>query len=243
MALLNEADDFFDHETSKRSIEKKSDVCEHRDTEVEEGVCICCDCGCEVKKIDFDAEWRRYGDAGNKDTSRCHKQRESIKNKDAIDKIFQEASLTTIPDNIRQEVWRRYSTIIGENTTRNKKRKSKLAACVLYVCREKGEIMTAGDLAERFGITQKEMSSGITDYLSKFPESRVLSPRPRDLVKRAMDLIGVDKCWLQDIRALADKLDNTNTTLNHSGPDSVAAAIVYLFLLRNKNILSELGVP
>jgi transcription initiation factor TFIIIB Brf1 subunit/transcription initiation factor TFIIB len=216
--------------------------CPHDDTEMVDGICICCECGCEVKKIDFDAEWRRYNDSGNKDSSRCHKQKVSAKNKDVIDKVFQEASLTEIPDNIRQEVWRRYTSIIGENTTRNKKRKSKLAACVMYVCREHELIMTASQLAENFGITRKEMSSGITHYLQNFPESRTLHPRPRDLIERMMKSIGVDKVWLPDILSLADSLHNASATLNHSGPDSVAAAIVYLFLLRNKPVLDNLGV-
>jgi transcription initiation factor TFIIIB Brf1 subunit/transcription initiation factor TFIIB len=225
-------------------VDENTHFCSHSNTEVENDISICTECGCEVKLIEYEAEWRYYGNSDNrttKDPSRCHVQKESIKNKTSIDKVFSDAGLNII-DSIKREVGTRYTKIVGDNTARGRKRKSIIAACLLYVYRDNGDIRTSEEIRKLFDLSQREMSDGISRYFKTFPQARLISLKPCDFIPRVVKLVGMREDDVADIKNIAMKLYNTNQILNHSGPQSVASAISYMYVRMQPGYLEELGL-
>lgn len=216
-----------------------SNDCKHENCFEADGLNICKECGCEVDKLDFQPEWRYYGASDNrssKDPSRCHRSKESTRG--GIDKVFQDAKLGYLPQAIRKKAEQKYKAIVGNETVRGKKRKSIVAACLLYTFRDEGDIRTSDEIRKMFigagrlreCLTKQEMSDGLRRYLHVFKEDRNQYVRPSDLIKRTMHLCKINFSHYKYILRIAKTLEGVDSVLNRSSPQSVASAIVYLYL-------------
>lgn len=217
--------------------------CDHPTYFQEDGLFVCKSCGCEIEKLDFQQEWRYYGSTdskSSKDLSRCHRTKEDTKG--SIDKVFQDAKLIHIPLAIRKATEDRYKTIVGCGTVRGAGRKSIVAACLMYVLRDEGDIRSCDDIRHLFGLTRQEMSSGLSKYHAVFKEDRTKSIRPIDLIRRILHLTKIDISHYKPILKIANLLDKVDPILNRSSPQSVASAIVYLYLCLSPDLKEELGL-
>ena len=217
--------------------------CEHKNSfETDDGVNVCKDCGCEITIIDFQPEWRYYGVSDNritKDPSRCHRSKESTRG--GIDKVFQDVKLGHLPLAIRRRAEQKYKKIVGDDTVRGRGRKAIVAACLLYTFRDEGDIRTSDEIRSLFGLTKQEMADGLTRYHASFPEDRVKNIKPADLIRRIMHLSKIHFSHYKHILHIAKKLEGVDATLNRSSPQSVASAIVYLYLCLSPEIKNMMG--
>ncbi len=225
--------------------------CKHKVYFEVEGVNICKDCGCEVEKLDFQPEWRYYGTSDNrssKDPSRCHRSKESTRG--GIEKVFQDAKLMHLPQSIRKKAEEKYKTIVGNETVRGRKRKSIVAACLLYTFRDEGDIRTSDEIRKMFkgttghrnALSKQEMSDGLRRYHSVFEVDRTQHVKPLHLIKRIMHLTKINFVHYKYVLRIAKCLDGVDPVLNRSSPQSVASAIVYLYLCFNPGVKSSLNL-
>lgn len=220
----------------------EEEECEHAIHFEVDGINICKACGCQVELLDFQPEWRYYGASDNRssrDPSRCHRSKESTRG--GIDKVFQDAKLGHITLAIRKKTEQKYKQIVGGETVRGTGRKAIVAASLLFTFREVGDIRTADEVGGLFGLSKQEMSFGLTKYHAKFPESRLDNIKPSDLIRRIMQLTKVDMTHYKNILRISKCLDKVDTTLNRSSPQSVASAIVYLYICLTPEIKKAAG--
>lgn len=231
------------YEAIKTVIETPDDDCEHKTCFEAEGINICKDCGCEVELLDFQPEWRYYGASDTRssgDPSRCHRSKESTRG--GIDRAFQDSKLGHLPLSIRKKTEQKYKKIVGNETVRGRGRKSIVAACLLYTFRDEGDVRTADEVRSMFGLTKQEMSSGLTRCHATFPEYRTSIVKPSDLIRRIMHLTKIDISHYRHIIRISKCLESVDATLNRSSPQSVASAVVYLYICLTPEIKEELGI-
>lgn len=225
--------------------------CPHEICFEADGTNICKSCGCEVEKLDFQPEWRYYGASDNRtsrDPSRCHRTKESTRG--GIEKVFQDAKLMYLPQATRKKAEEKYKKIVGQETVRGRKRKSIVAACLLYTFRDEGDIRTSDEVRKMFGgatgnrdvLTKQEMSDGLRRYHSVFKGDRTQCIKPSDLIRRTMNLTKIPFGHYKYILRIAKCLDGVDPVLNRSSPQSVACAIVYMYLCFNLDLKASLGL-
>jgi transcription initiation factor TFIIIB Brf1 subunit/transcription initiation factor TFIIB len=243
----NELFDFFPDEIDigrlKAEVLESDPECDHEDFFEEDGRGICKRCGCEIESLDFQPEWRYYGSSDNrsyKDPSRCHRSRETTRG--GIDKVFVDAGLGSLQQAIKKKTEMKYQKIVGDETVRGNGRKAIVAACLLYVFRDDGDIRTSDEVRHLFGLSKCDMSIGLTKYFRAFPGDRTKHIHPSDMIRRIMNLVKIDISHYKGILRIAKCLENADDTLNHSSPQSVASAIVYLYLCLTPTLKESLGM-
>jgi transcription initiation factor TFIIIB Brf1 subunit/transcription initiation factor TFIIB len=204
-----------------------------------DGLSLCLDCGLEANSITYEAEWRKYSDAdgrASKDTSRCNMYKSNAK---SIDNVVEKLDL---PEAIKADVQARYNKIANGKTFRGKCRAAVVATCLFYIYIHRGDFRTNDDVRQMFpNVQKKDMSQALTKYLSVFSEDRTFSMEPVHLLKRFMFLLNIDvSTYYDEIRKLFHYVKNRSQTLVHSNPQSVAAAIIYLYLLMNPKLMKRL---
>jgi len=225
----------------KHGVDISSGECKHENKyEDDSGLFVCSDCKAEFDVMNFDQEWKYYSDCGGsiKDPSRCHKMKPNGK---SIEKVFQELQWD-IPHAIVVHVEAKYNKIIGNETIRGKRRKAIIAACLLFAYREFAEHRTSDFVKNIFGLTKKEMSSGLTSYYNAFPEARTMTERPENLLKWILTLTGIDQSHYRKIVHICRFMENSSILLKRSSPQSVASAVVYFYLCLNPEYKEELGL-
>lgn len=206
--------------------------CDHSKLEQDsedDSTLTCPICGCLVERITFNPEWKSYADG--KDISRC---KETSSPSASILKSFFQGDLGKLVkiDIIRKETEAKYLQVTGNEMIRGKKRKAIAAACLLYAYHDHRDMRTAEEVRKMVGISKKDMSFGLTTYNVKIPSHRSVSIRPKDLIKRIMIKIDLDLSLLPSIVEIADQVDTLDDVLSRSAPQSVAAAIVYFYIVR-----------
>lgn len=240
--------EFFGNPDSVQNIKSKIkettfDQCEHASCFDEKGISICKNCGCEVEQLDFEPEWRYYGTSDNrisKDPSRCHKSKEPIKGN--INKVFEDAKLTELPQAIKKMTEKKYKIIVDGDTVRGKGRKARVAACLLHVLREEGDIRTSDDIRNMFALTKQQMSEGLTVYYTAFPKDRTQHANPSDFIRKVLQQIRLDFDHYKYILKIAHALNKVDQVLNRSSPHSVASAIVYLYICLHPELKEKIGL-
>lgn len=198
------------------------------------GLRICEDCGIEETTLEFDSEWKYT----SRDTSRCHRTKSNTR---SIDKVFDE-SKADVPEAIRALTEKKVKKIVGDETVRGKGRKAIVAASLLHVYRAQGDIRTSDEIRTDFNLSKKSMSAGLRKYYEKFPDDRTKHVQPEDLIRRILILTNIPLSHYRKIVHIAKYLENSSRLLNHSSPQSVASAIVYLYLCMNPELKNSLDL-
>lgn len=220
----------------------EEEECTHSEFFEKEGLNICKFCGCEIGVLNFQPEWRWYGATDNrisKDPSRCHKSKENVRG--GIDNVFTKAKLQNLPQSTRKKTEQRYNQIVEGRTVRGNGRISIVAACLLYVFRESGDIRTADEVRNMFSLSKRDMSDGLSKYHTKFPKDRTQHITPSDLIKRLMQRSKIDFSHYKYILRMAKCLNNVDSVLNRSSPQAVAASIVYLYICLKPELKKDLS--
>lgn len=220
---------------SNNEYAKISEECEHAKFLEEDGVRVCRMCGKQLKKLDFDQEWKWHGDGGV-DASRCHKPK--TQNKGNLDKLYQDYKIS-ISDAYKKKIDQFYQQIVGESTVRGKGRRAIVAASLFYTYADDQDFRDSSEIRELFDLDKSKMSDGINRFLTTFAKYRTLIITPKDLINRAMIRAGIPMCHYQDVLKLEAALKGK---FPNSSPLSVASAIVYLFLCSKPELKKQLGL-
>jgi len=211
--------------------------CKHEYSIEEDGISICEECGIQTEIASYDPEWRMYSDSkSTKDPTRCHKIKSTVKTIDSVVESLQ------LPESIKMATEEKYRLVVGNKTSRGTGRKGIIAACLLYSYRDMNDYRTQDEVRQIFGLSKKDMSAGLTKYYEKFPQDRITHVKPENLIRRIMSQAEIDEKHFHSIKALTKYLDGTSSLLNRSNTQSVAAAIVYLYLCINPDYKKTSGL-
>lgn len=225
----------------KKILPMENKKCKHKKFFDEEGLRICCRCGKQLEFLTFEPEWKFYNSTDSNystDTSRCHKSKIA---KGGIDKVFQ-ASRVNVPEAYKKQTEEKCKQIVNGETVRGRGRIAIVAASLLHVFRENGDCRTQDDVRHMFNLEKNKMSDGMTKYFETFPKDRLICITPSDLIRRTMKLTGVDFIHFPNILKIAKQIENTSFLLEHSCPQSVASAIIYLYLCTIPEYKREKGL-
>lgn len=226
----------------KKEIKDQKIACTHENAyEDGNGLYVCKDCNTEIDIPSFEAEWRYYNNsdsASSKNPSRCHRNRNQDCN---IAKDFEKKNIQ-VPESIRKHVEVKYQKIVGTQTVRGKCRQAIIAACLFHTYQYFGEYRTSDYIRNKFDLSKKNMSAGLTRYYEVFTEDREKNIKSEDLLVWLLTLTGVEKKYYQDIVQISRYLENSSKLLKRSSPQSVAAAVIYFYLCLNPEYKSKLGL-
>ncbi len=217
---------------------QSTNECLHGDTFIDNNMIYCNNCGCEVKRIDYEIDGGIFGAEGDVDYVNIPKEKE----KNNVKKVFDECNILNVDMKVRHITENKYKEIIGTTLLRGKTNKSIIATCLYYAYEEVGQSRTMDEIRNMFDLTKREMSKGMTMYQEKIPESRIATVTPIHLIRRILEQTGIDICHLPNILKIAKSINNTDEILNSSTPQSVAPAIVYLYLFLIPDYKEEKGL-
>ncbi len=196
--------------------------CEHLTTDVCSGGIVCLDCGLVINKLDYSFDKTD----GN---SRC--QHRSAQTR-GIDDVFLRSGLE-IDCKTKDQVDKLYRAVVRREKVRSASRDALVAICYRFHLFKNGDCRPLSDMGKIFGVRRKYLSASLTKYYKVFPQDRVLYARPSDLVKRTLDLQGMDHIHLEPIQRMCHLVQNKSKKLNRSTPQSIASAMVFIYMKRH----------
>lgn len=211
--------------------------CAHENHILSEGYRVCVECGMTFENVSFDKDWKYYNQSF-KDPARCHKAKSTQRN------MYNDVKGMQFPDSIVESANEKYQEIISDGSIfRGERRKAIVVACLFFAHIEHGNPIPVKDLASQFKLRMKKVSEGLTIYTGKFPDLRNQYIEPKHLIKRIMIEVGINnRSHYLQIQKLCEKLENTSELMNSSNPQSIASAIVYLYLCMKPSFQKELGL-
>lgn len=236
LSLISKNDD-----TVTKYTETNSEICSHPKTTLYKGNSICSECGQLVDNIFYTQEWTYFGTKDNRtsrDPSRCSKTQTAKKTTKGVFKDLE----IDISDSIIGMIDQKFNTIINHKQTekgkrvvvRNNGRKRLVAACMYYVYRDIDDPVTESKVMKMFDLKRKEFTKGQEDYNIVFPEARKRVLYPKDFLSHVSREYDISK-YVDDIRSFHETLNKEKMDEIDHSPQNIAAAIVYLWLCRNKD--------
>lgn len=205
---------------------EQEEECKHINTMETDGIIVCTDCGMESESLNFEAEWRWYGNSdgkGGKNPARCHSANTA---NGTLQKTLKQKG---VPLAVGDVMIKFYNKIL-EKSEEGEYKKASQGACLYYAYQEFGEIKTHDDIAQQWNISKKSLSKGITKFLTVHSSYRTNQVKPESIIRRFFIDLQIDMRHYQRVVKLVRHLDNTSAVLNKSNTGSVAAAILYLYL-------------
>lgn len=206
-----------------------TEICLHHNTTINNEMEICSDCGIEIyKELSLEPEWRFYGDNDSKhssDPSRCHIRKIDEKN------IFKDIEQYDFSIDIARETNSTYIEVTKGQIRRGNFRKSIIFACAFNAYKNQGNPQNPEELREKFKLTKKEASRGLTFYnLNKTDKKKKpIYISPISFIPRIMNKFNANEYHVQKVTDLYNKIQNRSKLLNRSNPQSVISGLIYYY--------------
>jgi len=228
--------DLYDQINNKSVSDKVTcnDECLHSDVINEGGVHICTECGEEIiRSITHDKEWRFYGGADSRksDPTRVHARKLEEKNisKDVSAMDFSD-SVVTIANDL-------YMQCTNGQIYRGGSRRAVIFACVFHAYKILGNHQTPDNLIRTFGITRKAGLKGLKILNVNIPkDSKIHETKisPEHILNEIMDKFLSNNDQKYEVYEIHKRIQNRSSKLNRARPQSVAASVIYYWILKNK---------
>lgn len=212
------------------------ETCEHSETEDVDGIPVCLYCGLELSEVSFeDKDWKYYSSGSRKDPTRCHRRRESTKS------IFSYVEGMAFVHSIVANANKKYIKI-KDDAHRGKNNKAVITACLYAAYIDEGDPKPVHDIGIMFGLNKKNISKGMDTFFDHFPDYRTKYIQPSDLIRRIIIKTGIDMSHYTNIRKLCKHVENSSSAINSSTPQSVACAVVYLYVCMFPDLKERIGL-
>lgn len=238
--VFNIKEVFGDEKTYKKYLNdlgKEDAVCEHKVVMDSGDFQVCTECGETKEVFSYDPEWRYYGVQDNrssKDPSRC-----KYSSNTASRTIKKALEVRKISEAMVESTIKKYETVVGKKTMRGEKRNGIIAICLWVSLREIGDFRTVTEVGALFDLERKNLYKGLQTYSKAFPKDRTITVTPHDLLTRTIKLAEIQESYCDPLKQLCLQLENKSRMLGRSNPQSVAAAIVWLYLCLNPEVKAE----
>jgi hypothetical protein len=213
------------------------DTCRHENLSGEYGVCVCLDCGLEVKR-GVSNESKMYTSIDNRsmgDGNRCWAPKK--KNKSIRDDV----KGLGIPDPIINEADSIFKIVTKGGIFRVDKRRSIIVACLFEAYKIKEQHITLASLLEKFPINNVTVGMKIVETKIKeydIERKRITYTSTTDSIRDILAGWNSDPETVEKVITLYKQIEGRSKTLNRSRAKSEAAAVVYYYALATgrKNI-------
>lgn len=206
------------------------------------GVSMCAVCFVEMaERLSFEPEWNMYTDSSrsSKDPSRCHGQRGPSSR--GLASFFDDHKVQIDKARLAR-IEEKYRHITGQSASKGQCRAGIIAACLFRDLRTSGETRTSDYVKGLFGLTKKQISTGLATYYECFPEESKDYITATDLVPWLMSTIGIGKEHELKITKLTQILIDGDPIFKRATPQSVASSVIYFYLCLNPEYKKSLGM-
>lgn len=207
--------------------DEQRDDCNHTNYIVEGEYRICTECG---ECLPFLPVGKEFSDKVYRDQSCCYRSKNSDRS------LYKDLEGLNIPSAIAHEANEKYSKLIEYKVYRGDRRKSIIAACLYYAYIELQETQTIDNISEQFGLRKRHISQGLRDYQSIFTKANDITLHPGDFVKSTILAADLDINYCTNIERFWSRIRQFKTNeLNRAKPQSIAAALVYYYIIKTTN--------
>lgn len=211
--------------------------CLHKNISEEYGVCVCLDCGIEIKR-GVSTESKMYKSIDNRsmgDGNRCWAPKK--KNKSIRDDV----KGLGIPDPVINEADAIFKLVTNGAIFRTDKRRSIILACLLEAYKIMGHHITLASLLEIFPINNVTIGMKIVETKIKEYDTerkRITYTSTIDSIRDILAGWNSDNETVENVIELYRQIEGRSQNLNRSRAKSEAAAVVYYYALltKRKNI-------
>jgi transcription initiation factor TFIIIB Brf1 subunit/transcription initiation factor TFIIB len=229
---MDSAFDIFDQLTEVE-IEKEMKIeninCLHTDYIKDKNVMVCVNCGHCIQKIfNQDRDWK------------SQQSRINIEEKN----IFKDVENIQFSENILQIANSIYIQVTNEKIYRGNARKGIISACIFHAYKIIGKPQIYKKIIRLFNITKKVGLKGLKFVSINAPKNSIIFKThitPLTYIEHYMEELKASEEDILYIKKLYNNIDNNdnirNGKLNRSRPQSIAAGLVYYWLMeKNKKI-------
>lgn len=228
---LNQKETYFFYQSHLNEIP----VCSHPDyiEDSDNDVRICVACGFEIRKLNFNAEWRKYDNVGQ-DPSRCHMPQQKQGDSKGIEQVFKTVGISdTLCQSIKNATTIRYNKIVGGDTVRGNRRKALVAICLHFVYYHNGEKRSLDDVRRMFALSRRQLSTALITYYSTYPEDLTVVVNADELIlpivkKLNLAVVTEHTSFIIEFTKL---IQNARKEIIESNTQYVAAACLYVYIL------------
>jgi len=216
-------------------LDEDSKVCSHDDIVVENGIMICPSCGEEIKRcISCEKEWRYYSSTDGRKTSDPNRvQARKIEEKN----IYKDVENLGFSESIISKADEIYSSVTKGQIYRGNSRKAIIFACVFQAYKLSGKHQTPENLIKLFGLNRKNGLRGMKIVIVNMPKDSEIHSTfitPVHLIHDIMDKFKASDKQKDEVIELYNKSKNKSSKLNRARPQSIAAALTYYWICKNK---------
>lgn len=222
---------FSDYNVSSGHVEKYNKCSCDTETSVvvENGITTCTVCGEETfTVIRHDKEWRYYNSTKTSDPNRVHARKVEEKN------ISKDVAHMSFSDSIVSNANDLYTKCTNGQIYRGGSRKALIFACVLHAYKTAGNHQTPDNLIQVFGISRKAGLKGMKILSTKIPHDSVSSTTPKHIIGDIMNKFMATDEQKNEVYTIYDSIENRSSNLNRARPQSVAAAVIYYWIITTK---------
>ena len=223
---MTEAFDIFDQLTEV-DIEKEmicedvGEECLHEDYVKDKNVIVCISCGQCIHKL-FNQE-------------RDFKSQQSRINVDDKN-IFKDVENIQFSENILQIANSLYIQVTNDKIYRGNARKGIISACIFHAYKIVGKPQIYKKIIRLFNISKKVGLKGLKFVSINAPKHSIIfrtNITPLIYIDHFMEELKANELDIVSLKKLYSDIDINNSKLNRSRPQSVAAGLVYYWLLEN----------
>ena len=214
---------------------KYQQSCKHNDIVTENNITCCLDCGEEIQRIlTHEKEWRFYGYSDSKRGSdpnrvQIRKSGERNINKDVENMGFS-ATIISKANNI-------YSEVTKGQIFRGESRKAVVFACIYHAYKIDGNSQTPKNLMKTFGLNKKSSLKGLKIVSVNTPKDSPIHVMTLSTVHHIKDIMDKFSATIEQKKEVVElylKTKNRSSKLNRARPQSVACALTYYWIRKNK---------
>ncbi len=196
----------------------------------------CLDCGQEINsEIIYDKEWKYYNINDNKlgnDTTRCQMRKTNVKSiyNDIKDMGFNERIMETANDI--------YISVTKGKIYRGNSRKALIFACVFNAYKIHKNPRSCEDLVKIFGLERRIGLKGLKLIHLNMPQdsdTRNIRITTKHIIAEMMKKFKTTDENILEVQDIFDEVKNRSSIINRSRPTSVAAGIIYYYILKTNN--------
>tara|TARA_Y100000389_G_C17372760_1_gene469929 strand:+ start:265 stop:1149 length:885 start_codon:yes stop_codon:yes gene_type:complete len=219
----------------RKKSESNSTTCTHFNVVFENGNKTCLDCGQEIQKqITHDKEWRYYGNSDSKrsnDPNRVQLRKIDDRN------IFKDVNNMGFSDKIIKLANQIYNETTNGKIFRGNSRKAIIFACIFHAYKLLGQPQSHEKLIRMFSINKKSGLKGLKHVNLNAPKNSQIHTSyitPKNLISDILDNFSGNIKQKEEVIEIYNKIKNKSSKINRSRPQSIAAGLVYYWMLKTK---------
>lgn len=219
--------------SSAEAVAAPLDECPHPEITEEHGVRSCSVCGHEVTKtVTYEKEWRYYGIEDTRHTSdpnRCQARKVEERN------IYKDVENMGFSDKVVSVANDIYSQVTKEKIYRGNSRKAIVFACIFHAFKIMGKPQSCESLQEVFNLERKIILKGMKHVNLNAPKNSDVRTKyisAVEIISEIMDKLNANQEQKGEVSKMYELVRNKSSILNRSKPQSVAAGIVYMYILK-----------